>query len=141
MRQKRTVRASSVCARRGVWLAWAIFFSLVRGDYDGPLSISHPIHATHISLPLQVGFQRFHSRARQVDGTAAPLGLRLSEGDSPSAAHDRAPYVDDSFVQVDILPLQSQKLALPHAGVHGQDIGRFQLVAACRLDEIACLIW
>jgi hypothetical protein len=46
--QKRTVRASSVWASPGVWLDRAIFRSLVRGDYDGPLSISYPIHATHI---------------------------------------------------------------------------------------------
>src|SRR5215213_3780586 len=36
MRQKRTVRASSVWARRGVWLGWAIYYSVARGDYDGP---------------------------------------------------------------------------------------------------------
>src|SRR5215210_5728997 len=47
MRQKRTVRASSVSRRRGVWLGRAIFFSLVRGDYDGPLSISYPRN-THL---------------------------------------------------------------------------------------------
>ena len=45
---KSTVRASSVWRRRGVWLGWAIFRSLVRGDYDGPLSISYRIHATDI---------------------------------------------------------------------------------------------
>src|SRR5215210_849806 len=49
MRQKRTVRASSVSRRRGVWLGRAIFFSLVRGDYDGPLSISYPRN-THLGL-------------------------------------------------------------------------------------------
>src|SRR5215203_4548513 len=36
MRQKRTIRASSVSAKRGVWLGWAIFCSFARGDYDGP---------------------------------------------------------------------------------------------------------
>jgi hypothetical protein len=34
MRQKRTVRASSARASRGVRLARAIFCSLARGDYD-----------------------------------------------------------------------------------------------------------
>ncbi len=48
VRHKRTVRASSVRARRGVWLGWAISCSLWWEDYDGPLSISCPIHATHI---------------------------------------------------------------------------------------------
>ena len=48
MRQKSAVRASSVWRRREVWLGWAIFRSLVRGDYDGPLSISYLIHATNI---------------------------------------------------------------------------------------------
>jgi hypothetical protein len=39
VRHKRTVRASSVWARRGVWLGWAISCSLWWGDFDGPLSI------------------------------------------------------------------------------------------------------
>jgi hypothetical protein len=46
--EEHSVRASSVWARRGVRLSWAILCSLVRGDYDGPLSISYRIHATHI---------------------------------------------------------------------------------------------
>jgi hypothetical protein len=48
VRHKRTVRASSVRARRRVWLGWVISCSLWWGDHDGSLSISCPTHATHI---------------------------------------------------------------------------------------------
>src|SRR5215208_1965970 len=53
MRQKSTVRASSVWRRRGVWLGWAIFCSLVRGDYDGPF-LSRDQSTQHTSS-AQVG--------------------------------------------------------------------------------------
>src|SRR5215211_2364333 len=60
MRQKRTIRASSVSAKRGVWLGWAIFCSFARGDYDGPFlprsqstqHTSSPQQAHHIYLLL-----------------------------------------------------------------------------------------
>jgi hypothetical protein len=41
------VRASSVRARRWVWLGWAIRCSFARGDYDGPLSTPNPRN-THL---------------------------------------------------------------------------------------------
>src|SRR5215217_5634817 len=59
MRQKRTVRASSVSARRGVWLGWAICCSLVRGDYDGPfLSRSQSTQHTSSSSLLRAFLAR-----------------------------------------------------------------------------------
>src|SRR5829696_9199964 len=51
MRQKSTVRTSSVWARRGVWLGWAIFRSLVRGDYDGPLRAVRSKRTSAVLLP------------------------------------------------------------------------------------------
>jgi hypothetical protein len=54
MRQKRTVRASSVWARRWVWLGWAICCSFVRGDYDGPFSTPNPRN-THLEPYLAFG--------------------------------------------------------------------------------------
>jgi hypothetical protein len=45
------VRASSVRARRWVWLVWAICCSFARGDYGGPLSTLNPRN-THLGEML-----------------------------------------------------------------------------------------
>src|SRR5829696_2506679 len=73
MRQKRTVRASSVSRRRGVWLGRAIFFSLVRGDYDGPLSISYPRN-THLVPSVLIPLALCHpKRARWPRGVSRSI--------------------------------------------------------------------
>jgi hypothetical protein len=38
-----------VWARRGVWLGWAIFRSLVRGVYDGPFYLMSNPRNTHLA--------------------------------------------------------------------------------------------
>src|SRR5215210_2366834 len=65
MRQNRTVRASSVWARRGVWLGWAICCSLVRGDYDGPLSTLNPRN-THLGFARNTGEITWGESAREI---------------------------------------------------------------------------
>src|SRR5215211_310108 len=87
MRQKRTIRASSVSAKRGVWLGWAIFCSFARGDYDGPFlprsqSTQHTSRETRAQRKRRGGQEReiralceaqslFHSlrRGRSLIGT------------------------------------------------------------------------
>ena len=88
-----------------------------------------------------MSFQRCYGHVRKVDGAAATIGLWLSEGDSPSAAREGVPYVDDPFIEVYILPPKCQKLALSHAGLHSQNIERLQYIPARRFNELASLVW
>src|SRR5215213_8941545 len=80
MRQKRTVRASSVSRRRGVWLGRAIFFSLVRGDYDGPLSISYPrnTHLGDLSTSASNGVTLRSARKRLDAGSRVKVFMAMA---------------------------------------------------------------
>src|SRR5215212_8361158 len=76
MRQKRTIRASSVSAKRGVWLGWAIFCSFARGDYDGPF-LPRSQSTQHTSRDNLLGKRASHARLR---GGGQPHARRVGGG-------------------------------------------------------------
>src|SRR5215208_3155724 len=42
---------------------------------------------------------------------------------------------EQAALKVDVLPLEAQKLAFPHASVDGQHVEGFKTIAACRFDQ------
>jgi hypothetical protein len=60
-------------------------------------------------------------------GTAAPCGLA-----APDPQHAR--------FEVKVVPFERQEFALPHPGVDGEDVERFEPVAPRGFQEGACLL-
>src|SRR5579871_1609954 len=77
------------------------------------------------------------------DDHAAPTLLRLRFGLDKSLvrrSREDAPYLQRASREVDVLPLESQQLAAPHAGGERQDEERFQAMPTSRRQQFIRLL-
>ena len=89
-------------------------------------------------LPLLVTAQRSNGRRRQSDVTAAlgALGLALHKASTPHPS-DRAPYLKHPLLQVDVLPLQAEKLALAHPRGEREDVEGLEAIISSSQEKAA----
>src|SRR5215212_1548561 len=88
----------------------------------------------------KVRLEGFHGGAGEIDGTAALLGLWLPQGHLTPRAGEGAAYTEYAALEIHVLPLEGQELALAQAGSDGQDVEGFEPVAAGSFEEAASFL-
>lgn len=77
------------------------------------VALAYPRHL--VGLPRAVALECFHGPAGELHATAASGGLRGGE----AVSRECAPDLEWASLQVNVLPLEAQQLALPQATVDG----------------------
>jgi hypothetical protein len=81
----------------------------------------------------------FYGPLSEPYGAAAVLRLRLSENIPGALARERPAYPDRGAVEVNVIPIEAQKLVAPHARVNGEHVESFKLISVRHFKQFARL--
>ncbi len=105
-----------------------------------PFSLHNaPAWSIFPQLAIQMASEGFQGCRRQLHGATAAFGPGGGEYRAALRCRQRAPHLQHSGLKVDVASLEAEQLALPHAGVDGEDVERLQAIVTGGIEQPACL--
>lgn len=111
-----------------------------RGEDEARILPGRPGGEPFFELAELVGAQGLDGDGRQLQCAPAARRLRLGQDQLPVDPLKLARDRQESPVEIDILPTEAERFALPEADGHGDGVERFEPVAARGGDELPGLL-